>query len=288
MFLLETPEKILMLIFLVTSMMSIGMQTSISELKSVIVSKDFLIRTLLVNFVVVPIVGMIVVRIFSLPPPVEGAILLLAFTPGGLSAIQFTSHVKGSAALSGAMVFFLSVLALFVSPLMLHLVLPKNVAIAVPYGQTLIFLLAYLLLPILIGMFLLKKVPHIATKLSKPVGLVGVATFLAFMIVTSSDRKVAVGEIGITGVIAMLLLIVISMVVGWFMGGGSDPNAKQISAAATSMRNAVLCVAIVQISAPGHPVLVPLIAFSLLMVPPNMLFTIYSIVQSKRKTRQGL
>jgi len=285
MFLLETPEKILMLIFLITSMMSIGMQTRISEIKSVFASKDFLIRTFLANFVIVPIVGMIVVRIFPLSPPVESAILLLAFTPGGLSAIQFTSHVKGSAALSGAMVFFLSLLAIFVSPLMLYLVLPKDLTSTIPYGQALIFLLVYLLLPILIGMYLLNKVPHIATKFSKLVGLVGVATFLAFMIITSSDRKEALGQIGSTGVIAMLLFILVSMVVGWFMGGSSR-DARQILATATSMRNAVLCVGIVQGSSPGSVVLVPLIAFSLLMVPPNMLFAIFSIVKSKRKTRQ--
>ncbi|NCS33910.1 MAG: hypothetical protein GPJ14_06245 [Microcystis aeruginosa G11-01] len=282
---LEKPEKILILIFLITSMMSIGMQTRISEIKSVIASKDFLIRTFLVNFVIVPIVGTIIVRIFPLSPPVESAILLLAFTPGGLSAIQFTSHVKGSAALSGAMVFFLSLLAIFVSPLMLYLVLPKDLTNTIPYGQALIFLLVYLLLPILIGMYILNKVPHIATKFSKLVGLVGVATFLAFMIITSSDRKEALGQIGITGVIAMLLFILVSMVIGWFMGGSSR-DARQILATATSMRNAVLCVGIVQSSSPDNTVLVPLIAFSLLMVPPNMLFAIYSIVQSKRKTRQ--
>jgi predicted Na+-dependent transporter len=285
MFLLEKPEKILILIFLITSMMSIGMQTRISEIKSVIASKDFLIRTFLTNFVIVPIVGTIIVRIFPLSPPVESAILLLAFTPGGLSAIQFTSHVKGSAALSGAMVFFLSLLAIFVSPLMLYLVLPKDLTSTIPYGQALIFLLVYLLLPILIGMYILNKVPHIATKFSKLVGLVGVATFLAFMIITSSDRKEALGQIGITGVIAMLLFILVSMVIGWFMGGSSR-DARQILATATSMRNAVLCVGIVQSSSPDNTVLVPLIAFSLLMVPPNMLFAIYSIVQSKRKTRQ--
>lgn len=82
---------------------------------------------------------------------------------------------------------------------MLYLLLPKDLTSTIPYGQALIFLLVYLLLPTLIGMYLQNKVPHIATKFSKLVGLVGVATFLAFMIITSSDLNEALGQIGTRG-----------------------------------------------------------------------------------------
>jgi len=286
MFLLNTKETILLLVFLVTSMLSIGMQTRMSDLRSLAALRGFLVRTLLANFLVVPIMGVAVVRLLPLQPHVAGALLLLACTPGGLSALQFTSKVKGRASLAGAILFLLSFLALFVSPLILTLVLPGNVRVVVPHGRALFFLLVYLLLPLLAGMLFFIKVPGAAAKLSRPLALTGVIAFLAFMVVTGDFRRVATGEIGMAAAGAMLIFIFVSMAVGWFMGGPTR-DFRQILATSTSMRNAVLCLAIVESSSPGHAVLVPLIAFSLLMVPTNMLFTVYSAVQSKRKARKA-
>jgi BASS family bile acid:Na+ symporter len=85
---------------------------------------------------------------------------------------------------------------------------------------------------------------------------------------------------------AMLLFILVSLAVGWFMGGPKR-EFRRILATSTSMRNAALCFGIVEATQPGHPVEVPLIAFSMLMVFPNMVFTIFHAVVAKRKARLG-
>jgi len=284
MFLLNTTETILVLVFLVTAMVSIGMQTRGSDVRSLAVSGGFLARTLLANFLAVPIIGVAIVLLLPLQPHVAGALVLLACTPGGLSAIQFTSQVKGSAPLAGAILGLLSLLAVFLSPLILKLVLPGNVQIVVPHGRALLSFLVFVLLPLIVGMLLLARAPGAATKLSKLLALAGVVAFVAFMVVTGSARQAAAGEIGMAAVGAMLLFIFVSMAVGWFMGGPT-PDSRQILATSTSMRNAALCLAIVESSSPGHAVLVPLVAFSLLMVPTNMLFTVYHKVRKKRKAK---
>jgi BASS family bile acid:Na+ symporter len=135
-------------------------------------------------------------------------------------------------------------------------------------------------------MLLFDKAQPAAAKLSKPLALLGLVTFVAFMVVTGDFRKAAAGEIGLVAVGAMLLFIAVTMLIGWFMGGPTR-DLRQILATSTSMRNAALCVAIVESSSPGHPVLVPLIAFSLLMVPTNMLFTLFFAVQAKLKARKA-
>jgi len=285
MFLLNTTEKLLILVFFVSSMLSIGMQTHVSDLRSLLASRGVLLRTLLANFLVVPIVGVVIALLLPLQPHVAGALVLLACTPGGPSAIQFTSQVKGSAAMAGAMLGLLSLLAVFVSPLILKLVLPGNVQMVIPYGNALLSFLVFLLLPLLAGMLLLGQAPGAAPKLSKLLALAGIVAFVAFMVVTGDARKAATGEIGLTAVGAMLLFIFASMAVGWFMGGPTR-DSRQVLATSTSMRNAALCLAIVEASAPGHAILVPLIAFSLLMVPTNMLFTVYNKIQAKRKAKK--
>lgn len=283
---LGTTAKILVLTFLVASMLSLGMQTGVSDLRSLLASRSLLVRTLLANFLVTPILGVALVLVVPLEPHVAGALLLLACTPGGLSAIQFTSQVKGSAALSVAVMCLLALLAVFVSPLILKLVLPASVQMVIPYGGALLFFLVVLLVPLLAGMLLLGKAPGAAMKLSSLAALVGLVAFIGFMVATGAARKLAVGEIGLVAVGAMLLFILASMAVGWLMAGPAR-DARRVLASATSMRNAALCIAIVESSAPGHAVLVPLIAFSLLMVPTNMLFSVYNTVQEKRRARNA-
>ena len=152
----------------------------------------------------------------------------------------------------------------------------------IPYGSALLVFLVLLIVPLLAGMLWLAKMPGLAMKLSKVVALAGAVAFVAFMVATGSFRKAAAVEIGLTAVGTLLLFILLSMTVGWFMGGPTR-ETRQILATSTGMRNAILCIAIAESSSPGHAVLFPLIAFSLLMVPPNMLFTIYGAVQAKRR-----
>jgi bile acid:Na+ symporter, BASS family len=284
MFLLDTSDKILALAFLVTSMLSIGTQTAISGLRLLVASRGFLVRTLVANFLIVPILGVAIAGLLHLETVVAGAIILLGCTPGGLSAIQFVGKVKGNAHVAGALLCMLSFLALFVSPLLLYLVLPQNVALSIPYGRALLFFFVFLLFPLLGGMLLLEKAPGPATKLTRPLALVGTATFFAFMCVTGSFRKQAIGEIGIAAVGAMLLFIVLTMATGWFLGGALR-EFRQILASVTSMRNVMFCLAMVETTSPGHAITVPLVAFSLLMVPANMLFTPYNQLDRRHKHR---
>ena len=285
MFLLDTTEKLLILVFFVTTMLSVGMQTRVSDLHSLLASRGVLLRALLANFLVVPIIGIVIALVIPLQPHAAGALVLLACTPGGASAVQFSSQVKGSSALAGAMLGLLSLLAIFVSPLILKMVLPGNVQLVIPYGNAFLSFLIFLLLPLLAGMLLLGKAPGAAPKLSKLLALAGLVAFVAFMVVTGDARKAATGAIGLPAVGAMLLFIFASMAVGWFMGGPTR-DSRLILAISTSMRNAVLCLAIVESSSPGHAVEVPLIAFSLLMVPTNMLLTVYNKIRAKRKAQK--
>ena len=144
MFLLGTRETVLVLVFVVTTMLSIGMQTRTVDLLTLGASRGFLGRVLLANFVVVPLVGVAIALLIPMQRPVAGAIVLLACTPGGLSAVQFTSQVKGGAAVAGAVLGLLSLLAVFVSPLLLKLVLPGQVQLAIPYGGVLFSFLLFL------------------------------------------------------------------------------------------------------------------------------------------------
>lgn len=283
--LLNRTETVLMLVFLISTMVSIGMQTRVADLRSLIGMKGFLVRVLVANFIVIPIAGIVFALVLPLEPHVAGALILLACTPGGLSAIQFTNQVKGGAAIAGATLGLLSFLAVFVSPFIIKLVLPDAIHMVIPYGRAMLLFTVFLVLPFIAGMYFLARFPGASGKISKLLALLSLIVFSSFMVVTDTARKAAAGEIGAAAALSMIAFILVSMAIGWMMGGPAR-ETRQILATSSSMRNAVLCLAIVQSSVPGHRVLVPLIAFSLLMVPTNTLFTVYEKIQSKRRARK--
>jgi predicted Na+-dependent transporter len=282
-FLLSGPEKLLAVTFLVTTLLSVGLRTGVAEVRALLASRALLTRMLLANFVVVPLLGFAIARSFALPPPTTGALLLLACIPGGLSAMQFTSKVKGEEALAGAMLVVLNLLALAVSPLIVRLAEPAGVDLALPYGL-LAFLAPWVLVPLGAGIATRELWPQTAAALAKVTGIVGVLAFVVFMTVTKSARKEALQSVGGPAVLAMALLIAGSMLAGWVLGGPTR-ESRQVSANATSMRNAALCLAMARGAQTGDAV-TPLVAFSLLMVPPNMLLMLAGSILTKRAARR--
>jgi BASS family bile acid:Na+ symporter len=286
MFLLEMDllPRILMLLFLITAMLSVGLQTTAGDLRSLLRSKGLLLRSLLANFVAVPIVGIVLARTLPLKPGAATALLLLACTPGGISALQFTTKIKGASLFAGSNAFLLTFVAVFLSPALLTLVLPGDISVGIPYGRALLWILVFVLLPLVMGTLVRSRVERPAEKLSKLCAIMSVVLFIVVLVLIMGQRKEAMNAVGKEALLYMLLFIVISMAVGWFMGGPAK-ETRPVLATVTGMRHVVLCLIIALNTFPDPAVQRPLVAFSALMVPPSMLLTAYMIIRSRKAAR---
>ena len=286
MFPLNASERLLVVVFLFCTMLSVGMQSSIVGMRALLASKGLVFRTLLANFVLVPLVGIVLIRLIPLSHAGAGALLLLACVPGGVAAIKYTSKVKGEASQAGATLILLSLLSLLVSPFLLRMALPANVGFSLPYDRSLVFLAALILLPLGVGLLVRDRSPGMAGKLPGILGIVGTVAFIVFMSVTKLFRKEALRSVSIPAVGAMLALLIAAMAIGWFLGGPTR-KSRQILATSTSMRSAALCLAIANSSPSGQALIAPLLGFTLLMVPPNLLFTLYHTLRAKRVAKRA-
>ena len=281
MVLLSGTARLLALTFLVSTMLLIGMRAGVTGLRALRAARSLALRTILANLVVAPLLGFACIRLLPVPRESAAAIVLLACLPGGLAAVQFTSKVKGQGALPGAMLVVLNILALLISPVILRILLPAGESLAIPYGRALLFLGLTILIPLAVGMLLCDQAPRATAILARPLAVLGMLAFVAFTLVTKSFRKEAVSGIGAAAAIAMLLFILTTMAAGWLLGGPAR-ETRQLLATATSMRNPALCLAIAKCTPAGTAVIPALVAFSLLMVPPNMLFTVCNGIRSRR------
>ncbi|HYA42782.1 MAG TPA: bile acid:sodium symporter [Syntrophobacteraceae bacterium] len=281
---MDSWVRFLTFLFLITAMLGIGLEVTRTEIRSTLGQRSLLVRSLLANFVFVPALGLLILRIVPMPMDTAVGFLLLAVAPGGMSALQFTSRASGALFYGGALAFILSVLSVIISPAIAAEILPVEMSLSVPYGRAIGFLLLFLLLPLLLGLAVHQRFPKLAENLAKPAAIVAALSFVAFMVYLLDIRRQAMAEHKSTVVAAMFLFIVGSMVIGWVLGG-PERETRRVLATASSMRNTALCYLIATRSFPGMNVDVAVIAFSALMVPPNTLFTVYSVMQSRRKGR---
>jgi BASS family bile acid:Na+ symporter len=232
--------------------------------------------------VAIPILGLLFVRIFPVEREVAIAFVLLACAPGGISALQFTTKHKDELALAGGIAFSLTFLSIFISPLLMTLFLPQDLPIAVPYARAALFVVVFLLLPLVVGIFIHQNATRVAGILARPISLMGVLAFVAVVILTIALKREAKSYITGGTTLFILLFIVCSMVIGWIMGG-PDRESRGVMATASSMRNIALCLAIATRSFPETNVVFPLIAFAAYMIPANLIFTVGSKVIGRRR-----
>jgi BASS family bile acid:Na+ symporter len=279
--LLGSASKALTILFLLSTMISIGLEVTLKEIMLVASNKRLLIRALLANFILVPLLGLIIARILPMPTNIETGFLLLAGAPGALFAINFTRRTQDSVPFAAALLLTLTVLSLVVTPFLVQLMLNVDQPITLHYDRAIQALFLFVLLPLLAGLALNRWASATALRLRTPVSACAGISFVLVTVTTKGLKSAATKQIGISGLLAMLLLIVASMVIGWKLGG-PDPGTRRVVTVNTGMRNVALALAIASRSFAGANVEVGVLAFSALMLPPNVLFTIYHIRKAKK------
>jgi len=278
---MDPLTKTLTLIFLITTMAAIGLKVTTAELVSAFRDRSLMIRSLVVNLIIVPLLGLVLVKIVPMSQDAKVGILLLAAAPGGLNAIQFTSKTKDALCYAASLLFILTLLSVLLSPVIAGFMLPVDTLLTLPYGKVIRFIILYLLLPLLAGLGVYRVSKRVAEMLSKPVALIGTVFFVVVVIRLLAQRKQAMAAMSRAEIAAMIGFIILMMIIGWLSGGPSS-ETRRVLATATSMRNAALCFIIATNGFPDTNVIVTVVAFSGLMIFPNMLFTVYEIVKERK------
>jgi bile acid:Na+ symporter, BASS family len=281
----ETLPIVLIYVFLVTTMLVIGLTVTAGEILSALRDWKLMSRLLVANLVLVPLLGYLLIVLIPLSPGVKLGLALLALMPGGLTAIQFTDKVKGNLGFAAAVAFVLTILSIFVSPILIKIILPREVGLDLPFMRLIFSVIFYLLLPLLVGFGIRTQMEKAAKILGKIMLIISNVSFITTIILTMAMKKQAMGAVGKTTILTMLGFIIGSMVIGWVLGG-PEPSNRRVMAIATNMRNAGvgLIMATRMFSSTGADVAI--IAYMGLMVPPNLLYTLYHGVSGKIRSKK--
>ena len=264
--------KSLMYVFVAIYMLSVMLESTSGEVVTMLKDRRRMGLALLANLVVVPLLGFVLVRLLDLRPDIRIGVMMLAVSPGGLFALQFARVSKGNRVFAVALVIVLSILAIFFTPFLAHWFSPRQGEGKLFAWLVLLFVLI-VALPLFAGRELQKLFPQIAPKLGRWLGLLSILIFITAALLSGRFKTPAIKAIGTDGIVAIVLLTVVCWVVGWTLGGPEIRNRK-VLAISTAMRNFGICVPLAAHYFPGTEVMAPILAFSGISIPMNMVFAL--------------
>ena len=258
--------------FVAVVMFSIGLRTSGGELLNILRDRALFARTLLANCILIPAIGFLLIRIFPLNLEARIGILLLAAIPGTPIALQFTRMAKTRLAFAAAMTFVLSLVSIAITPLAIEVMPQIAHRSERPILRLIVSMLLYIASPLCVGLWVARRTPKIAPRLVLPLEILATVVFLFLMWETHLARREALNAIAGRGtILAMLSLMAISMLIGWFIGG-PDGESRRVLATSTGMRSVVVVLYVARYCFPGTNVYMVPIVYLSLMVPANLLF----------------
>ncbi len=230
---LQITFKISVLVFVVGSMIGMGLGLTIKQIMDPLKDLKLVIMSLIANFILVPI---FVYGITILLPLSEGykiGLILLSIAAGAPFLPKLADIAKSNVPFSIGLMLLLMVVTIFYLPLVLPLLLKGAEVSSWEIAKSLITMM---LAPLIIALLIRAYAENIA-KILKTIfeKLTNIALLLLTISLVILNAKHLIGMIGLP-LVAILLLLIGSMIIGYFLSGKDKPT-KIVSAMGTGQRN---------------------------------------------------
>jgi BASS family bile acid:Na+ symporter len=258
----------LILVGLVAIMLSMGLKVTFAQVMASAKQPRQVTFSLAANFVLVPVVTVGLLYLFNPDPMISAGFLVLAVCPGAPAGPPFATIAKGDVAYAIGQMVILAGLSALVSPVLLSLTLPSLFPegdLSIDYLAIVRSLLAAQILPLLIGLAIHHWAPRLTERIAGPVGHLANLFLLGVLVILLLKEHETLSLIRLRGWIGMLLLLAISLGIGWVLGGPSLATRKSL-ALTTAVRNAAVGLVIVSTNLAGTPAVTAVVAYALVSV----------------------
>jgi predicted Na+-dependent transporter len=231
---LSTLQNLFTLSFVATSMLSMGLSLTVSQILQPLRNTRLVIMALAANFVVVPAVAFALSRIIPLDQSVQIGLLLLGTAAGAPFLPKLAQIARANLAFSVGLMTILIVVTIVYLPVVLPLLLP---GVEVDARKIALTLIVTMLVPLLIGLLIKVRYEGAAGELvpvMSQISTISLALLLVLMLGLNISNMIAL--FGTGDIIATVLFIAISIAAGYLLGGPST-DTKQVLALGSGARN---------------------------------------------------
>ncbi len=266
--LVQKATSVAMLIFVLSSMLAMGLGLTVSQIITPLRNARLVVLSLLANFVLMPLAAVALAALLRLDQPLGVGLLLLGTAAGAPFLPKLAQMAEGNLAFAVGLMVLLMVVTVGYLPLVLPVLLPGVSVNPAKIARSLFLLM---LLP-LAGALAVKARFAVAAARTKPVldRVSNLSLILLVLLITAANINNVLAVFGTHGILAGLLFIAVGFGLGWLLGRpGMD--TRRVLALGTAQRNiaAALVVGSQSFSDPQVVVMVVVVAIvSLLVLMP--------------------
>ena len=257
---------------LIFAMLGMGATLTLHDFKTVFQAPKAVALGVMIQLVAVPLAAYLFISGFSLSGGVAVGVALIAAVPGGTTSNIFTYFAKGNVPLSISITGVTTLACLATTPVILSLMITQYLPaqFSMPKQQIVSDIALTLLLPLIIGMLILAKLPKLAPFVSKwsiRLSLIGI---LMILIGSISAGRLDLDAFGASNVVLILGFIFVLSLLGRllpkFLGlGRADCTAIDMEVVVRNINLGVLIKASIFPASAGVSVLGDNVLFAILL-----------------------
>jgi BASS family bile acid:Na+ symporter len=239
-------------IFVITSMITLGLSTTVSQVLAPLKDKNLIIRVILANFILVPVLAYLLVAGLHLPLGIAIGLILVG-TAAGSPFLPRMSQIKADKrALAGALGVLLTILSVIYIPVIVPFMIPGE-ALINPLHLLMAFVVM-ILIPLGAALLLRsggeEKVARILPWMDR---IAYGAFFMAFIGVTYVFFDQLTALIGYGGLIAIIIFVLAAFGIGYLFGG-NDAGMREVLAFGTAQRGLAVALVLPVLNFVSHSV----------------------------------
>ena len=226
--------------------------------------RRLLVRALVVNLVVFPLLALFLTKVLHASGAVVIALLLLAASPGGRFAPQLSKVAGAHLGLSVEITLFLAKLVPFTAPVTVRWMLHTQ-RIELHELGFIAQLVVLQLVPYGLGKQLRKRRPQTATRLARPFEVLALILLVPVVVIAVHEMGSVASVTSDRGWWAVLAFALVAPALGWMLGGPA-PETRRAFAVIAGARNLAVALLIASVAFRGSNVRVAILAVWLLML----------------------
>ena len=231
---LETLAMLSVLIFVISSMFSMGLSLTIKQILDPLKNTRLVVLALVANFVLIPLVAYLMTLVFDLDQSVEIGLILLSTAAGAPFLPKLVEVAKGNVAFSVGLMVLLMLVTIIYLPLVLPLLLGDVEVNPWDIARSLIIMM---LIPLGIGLFIRARYEESAAKIQPTFAMaanIGIIALAVLGLVLNFEAMIAL--VGSYGILAAIIFVLASLIIGYLLGG-SNPGIKSVMGLGSGQRN---------------------------------------------------
>jgi len=252
-------------------MFGMGLSLTPGDFKRILIYPKAVAIGLINQLILLPLIAFGLILLFGLEREAAVGVMILSACPGGATSNLITHLAKGDSALSITLTGFSSMITVLTIPFVvnfsLNYFMPGGEVQQLNILGTVISVLFITVIPVVLGMIILKKAPELAARLDQPFRKISVIFFVVIVLAAIFKERDHIVQYFLEAGPVTLALNVCTLAVGYFSGKLLDLNRKQSTTISieSGIQNATLGITVAATLLVNPAMTIPSVIYGLLM-----------------------